>query len=173
MKRIYLTLCIVFLVLSGCVSKYRVDAIEIPTASIPIGSHFYVMLSDDGQFGEKVYTGSGRMVSASVQRILRAHGAEVTLATQTEGLEQAVETARSGNIAYVVLPTIIHWEDRATEWSGRPDRITMKYVIYNTTGGERLASTTVSASSKWATLGGDHPQDLVPQTFQDFLAQVF
>jgi hypothetical protein len=49
----------------------------------------------------------------------------------------------------------------------------MKYVIYNTTEGERLASTMVSASSKWATLGGDHPQDLVPQTFQDFLAQVF
>ncbi len=172
-KSILMTLFIVLPLLSGCVSKYRVDAIEVPPASIPSGSHFYVMLSGDGKYGDEVYTGSGLKVSASLQRALRAHGAEVTLATQIEDLEQAVRTAQLGNIAYVVWPIILHWEDRATEWSGRSDRITMYYEIYNTIVGERLASTTVSASSKWATFGGDHPEDLVPKTFRDFLAQVF
>ena len=173
MKSILMTLFIVLPLLSGCVSKYRVDAIEVPSASIPSGSHFYVMLSDDGKYGDKVYTGSGQKVSASLQRVFRAYGAEVSLATQIEDLEQALETAQLGNMAYVVWPIILHWEDRATEWSGRPDRITMRYAIYNTIVGERLASTTVSASSKWATFGGDHPEDLVPETFQNFLAQVF
>jgi len=173
MKIILMTFFIVLPVLSGCVSKYRVDAIEVPTASIPSGSHFYVMLPDDGKYGDKVYSGSGQKVSISLQTALRAHGAEVTLATQIEDLEQAMETAKSGNMAYVVWPIILHWEDRATEWSGRSDRITMRYAIYDTVMGERLAFTNVSASSKWATLGGDHPQDLVPRTFQDFLAQVF
>ena len=105
LKRIYLTLCIVLLLLPGCASKYRVDAIEVPTASIPSGSHFYVMLSDDGHYGAKVYTGSGQMVTASVQRILRAHGAEVTLATQIEDLDQALE---NGSIREYCLRRFAH-----------------------------------------------------------------
>ena len=68
---------------------------------------------------------------------------------------------------------ILHWEDRATQWSGKTDKITIKYSVYDTATGQVLASSVMSASSKWATFGGDHPQDLLPHPTQQFVDKLF
>lgn len=64
-------------------------------------------------------------------------------------------------------------EDRATERNGKSDKISMKYIIIDVGSGEEIASTGVSVSRKWATLGGDHPEDFVPQTVQDLIDSLF
>ena len=73
---------------------------------------------------------------------------------------------------YLFVSKILHWEDRATEWSLLSDKITVNYVIYDTHSGEKIASTTASATSGLATFGGDHPQDFVPKTVEDFLNEL-
>jgi hypothetical protein len=65
------------------------------------------------------------------------------------------------------------WEDRATEWSGIPDKITIKYSVYEVETGKPLASSITAASSKWGTLGGDHPQELLPVPTQQFVDKLF
>ena len=66
-------------------------------------------------------------------------------------------------LEYYVELDILHWDDRATEWSGKPDKIEIKISVYNARLGTELASSVQSASRKWATFGGDHPQDLLPE----------
>ena len=66
-------------------------------------------------------------------------------------------------LEYYVEPDILHWDDRATEWSGKPDKIEIKISVYSARLGTELASSVQSASRKWATFGGDHPQDLLPE----------
>jgi hypothetical protein len=56
--------------------------------------------------------------------------------------------------AYYVDPEILHWEDRATEWSGRPDTIEIRISIYDSTSEDELASAVLKGKSKWATFGG-------------------
>ena len=73
---------------------------------------------------------------------------------------------------YLFVPKILHREDRATELSLLPDKITISYVIYDAHSGEKIASTMASATSGLATFGGDHPRDLVPKTVEDFLNEV-
>ena len=64
-------------------------------------------------------------------------------------------------------PEILHWEDRATEWSGKSDRIEIQLVIYDAVTRKELANSSYTGTSKWATFGGDHPQDLLPEpTYQ-------
>ena len=50
--------------------------------------------------------------------------------------------------AYYAVPDILHWEDRATEWSGIPDKIELKISIYDVTLGSEIASAVVSGKSK-------------------------
>lgn len=73
-----------------------------------------------------------------------------------------LEKTQAQPYGYYVIPEILHWEDRATEWSGIPDRLEVKLSIFDGNKKE-LASTIITGKSKWATLGGDHPQDLLPE----------
>jgi len=68
--------------------------------------------------------------------------------------------------AYYVASEILHWEDRATEWSGLPDKIEIKVIIYDTKSGREISSAVLSGRSKWTTFGGDHP----PRTHKSICA---
>lgn len=76
------------------------------------------------------------------------------------------------NYTYYVVPEILHWEDRNTEWSGIPDRVEIKLVVYDTLRSE-LASVVVSGKSKWATFGGDHPEDLLPEPLRQYVESLY
>ena len=74
---------------------------------------------------------------------------------------------------YYVAPEILHWEDRATEWSGRPDRIEVQISIYDVNMQTEIASSVITGKSAWATFGGDHPQDLLPEPTNAYVASLY
>ena len=75
--------------------------------------------------------------------------------------------------AYFIKPVILSWEDRATEWSGRPDRIEIQLVIYDAVTKQELASSSYTGRSKVATLGGDHPQDLLEEPTNAYVNSLY
>lgn len=85
---------------------------------------------------------------------------------RTQGLAQA----KQGGFTHYAEPIIVLWEDRATEWSGRPDRIVIRITILGVGSGQIVDASTIQGSSKWATLGGDHPQDLLPVPMRRYVA---
>jgi len=76
---------------------------------------------------------------------------------------EVTSLAAAADAEFFVYPQIVHWSDRATEWSGIPDRITLNMTIYDVTTGTVLNRQEIKASSRWATFGGDHPQELLPE----------
>ncbi|OUR75980.1 hypothetical protein A9Q83_16595 [Alphaproteobacteria bacterium 46_93_T64] len=170
-KTIPLFLCIG--ILSGCANSYGATAIKKPATKIAAESKFYITQPKDGVYGNTNYVGSGKMTSSAISAELSKKGVEVVVADSVETIEGAKIRAVNVDATYLFYTKILHWEDRATEWSGLSDKITMNYVIYEAITGKKVASTTASATSGWATLGGDHPLDLVPKTVQDFLNAVF
>lgn len=170
--RIAVTAIIVFLI-SGCANKYKTDAFDPPAQPLSSSASAYVMLAADGAFGSSLYSGSGRSTSQATVAAVSAHLNRVDMASNKESRDEALRSAKAKGINYVFEPTILHWEDRATEWSGRPDRITIKVVVWDVETGMVLASTVARASSKWGTFGGDHPQDLLPHTMTTFVNGLF
>lgn len=73
--------------------------------------------------------------------------------------EANARVARSRKLRYLAIPTILHWEDRATEWSGKPDRISDRLVFLDVVTGQTMDSAVMTAKSKWFTFRGDHPPD--------------
>jgi hypothetical protein len=167
-------LIVVFaLLLTACVSKYRTDQFDAPSQPLSLSGSAYVMLARDGAYGRRTYSGSGRTVSQLLHNAVLAHLSTSELATIIESRDQALARARAKGVTYVFEPVILNWEDRATEWSGRPDRITIRISIWDAATGKKLASSVDRASSKWGTFGGDHPQDLVPHVMTSFANRVF
>ncbi len=161
-------------VLTGCVSKYRIDSYDAPSNHLSRQASFYVVLPTNGQYGETVYENSGREAAQAVSAALQAHVDKVvTGATPGQELEAALGEAKQRGLTHVFRTTILNWEDRATEWSGIPDKITLKMAVYEVETGRVLSSTVSSASSKWGTFGGDHPQDLLPEPTKRFIDPLF
>jgi len=169
-------LCLVFaiLVASGCSAKYRTDSFEKPATGLSKDASFYVILPTDGAYGGDTYNGSGAATAQAAAAALLHHVQTVeTGQTPGEDLASAEAHARERGLSYVFQPIILHWEDRATEWSGITDKIEVKFSVFSTGSAQPVASSVMHASTKWASFGGDHPQDLLPGTAKEFVDQLF
>jgi hypothetical protein len=161
-------------VLSGCVAKYRVDSYEGPAAHIDSKASFYVTLPADGRYASKVYPGSGIITAQAISTALLTHVEKSVIGTNAgEGLDSALSQAKHQGLSYVFNVAILNWEDRATEWSGIPDKLTLRLAVYEAASGKLVSATVSSASSKWGTLGGDHPQDLLTEPIERFVRPLF
>ena len=172
MWRTLAILMIVTTLASGCVNKFKTDSYSPPTRAISSAAKVLILNSADGQYGGKPYANSGKMLTAQVEAAVSTHLSSATVA-QENNLSAVLEHAQSNGIDYVIEPKILHWEDRATEWSGKPDRITIKLVIWDAKTGEAVSTSLERASSRWATFGGDHPQDLLPKLLENWSNKVF
>ena len=161
-------------VLAGCADTHElIRSSQTPGPVMRPTDSVYVAVPKDGAYGSATYRGSGattagEFVSAFGKRLRRVEGAH-----EYQSFEDALKTARSGGFTYLVFPTILHWEDRATEWSGKSDRVEVKVELVEVGSGRTVDSTLIKGKSKWATLGGDHPQDLLPKPIDEFVAALF
>lgn len=168
-----LSLVLLVVSMTACSSKQRVDSFIPPTTRLSPQASFYVVVPKDARYANEFYPGSGEMAALACVGALSRHVGKVEQGQGPEDLTQALATAKQRGLTNVLEPTILHWEDRATEWSGIPDKITLKYAVYDVATGASVASAVLSASSKWATLGGDHPQDLLPLPTNQFVDKLF
>lgn len=171
-KRILLV-CFAAGLLAACSHKYATDAMQPPSQRLDRAAAVYIIMPENGSYGGTRYTESGRHVSLAAFGALSKYTNKISSGTVPESLDSARTKAEAAGIAYILEPTILNWEDRATEWSGRPDRITIKMIVWDAKTGREIASTLARASSKWATFGGDHPQDLLPVLMENFIDRLY
>jgi hypothetical protein len=132
----------------------------------------YVAVPANGVFENAVYADSGRLTAAAVEAAFRPKAQRVICGSEPETADSAVEKARAQGCNLVVFPTILHWEDRNTEWSGKPDRIEVRLDLVDVSTGDVLDTTTFTGASSWATFGGDHPQDLLQEPLEQYASVV-
>jgi len=170
-------LYIVISLLMGCSATYnmtRTDTHKSPP-KLTRGETVYVALSEPGgvESINKIYPDSGLQTSAEIENTLTKYNSIVVRGKQPEAYEAALTSARKVSARYLVLPEVQHWEDRATEWSGKPDRIIVKIWVIDVTSGDLLDVIDIKGKSKWATFGGDHPQDLLEKPIGDYFSSLF
>lgn len=157
----------------GCASSKTTTVVENRTDAISTDASFLVAVEGDGKYIDKTYPGSGGMARAAMVAALSRYTSDVTDIPNAVPQDAAIMSALEQNVDYLVYLKINHWEDRATEWNGLLDRIEIEIRLLNGKSGDVLESTILTANSKWATLGGDHPQDLLPMPFNEYAASIF
>lgn len=133
----------------------------------------YIAVSRNGSYGKEQYESSGLNTSQIIYAAFekRLHGVEV--AHDYQSFDDALKYAQSNNFTILVYPTVLHWEDRATEWSGLPDRVEVKLEVVEAKDGKAIDSVVIVGKSGVATFGGDHPQDLLPKPVEEYVAGLF
>ncbi|MDJ0852554.1 MAG: DUF4823 domain-containing protein [Myxococcota bacterium] len=159
----------------GCSHTYQVKGEGGTRGEVKISreSSFLVGIPADGTYGEHYYEGSGLMTTGELVRALKPHARKVQAAEESATRERYLEQARAEHLDYLIVPAILHWEERATEWSGRPDRIEIMLTLVEVSSGRTLDETNIVGKSRWATFGGDHPQELLPVPCEQYAAALF
>lgn len=158
--------------LSACAHTYGLDR-QVRGGPLPTSAVLYVSLPESGSFGSRHYPESGVQTGEAVALAFASYVASVSVGSQVESEEAARSTADARGSSHLVVPTILHWEDRATEWSGMPDRIRVSLRVYEVASGTLLDAAEVSGKSRWGTLGGDHPQELLPAAVGGYVDALF
>lgn len=158
-------------VISGCASTYTQEVLMVPSAKLARGKSIIIATPSNGQYGNTVYSASGAMTALATKAAFARFSNEVTISPACRDIP-CLKSGSAAPFDYYVLPEILHWEDRATEWSGIPDRIEIKLGIYDVKGKE-LATTLIYGKSKWLTFGGDHPQDLLQEPLNSYIDSLY
>ncbi|MBP0494001.1 DUF4823 domain-containing protein [Pararoseomonas indoligenes] len=141
--------------------------------SLSPAARLYVSVPEDGRYGSELYPGSGQTVARFAQSAFQQRLGRVDRGQAMEGVDAALMSGRAVGADLVLVPVIAHWEDRATEWSGLPDRAEVLLTIYDAKTGAVVNRTSIQGRSTWFTFGGDHPQDLLPEPMNAYAASLF
>ena len=160
------------LVISACASSYKQSDITKPSARLDPNKTVLVSTPPDAWFEQTQYRNSGRMTLNEVKAAFAAHASKVDATEDCHG-EACLSLSREGGYGYYVRPEILHWEDRATEWSGRSDQVEIQLIVTDVESAAELANVTYHGTSKWLTLGGDHPQDLLAEPTKEYVDSLY
>ncbi len=160
---------------AGCTASYKAtqtDGQIAPKRLDPNGT-IYVVLPKDGAYGSKDYGGSGRVVASTIAREFSKKAAAVEVGEQVESRDTAFESAKKSGARYTVVPIIAHWEQRATEWSGRPSRMSVDVAIYDTESHSRVSSRSIIARSRIVSISSTSPESLLTKPVRDYVTALY
>ncbi len=156
--------------LTACASTYTRQTVTstqselVPTGSVLIATPY------NGSYGDENYPASGSATGNAVRAAFGRFSNNVQIEASCS--EFSCLTSNPKSFDYYIVPQILHWEDRATEWSGKKDKIEVKITVYSRDGNP-IASQIISGKSKWLTFGGDHPQDLLSEPINEYVQSLY
>ena len=159
---------------AGCSSTYSEKNTTKETPPIlRTTSRVYVAIPFDASFKEKVAQSSGKATAQAFYAAFSRYIKGTYISRTAESLEESLESARRFNAEYLVYPNILKWEDRATEWSGRRDRMELKVDLIDLSTSQVVFSREITATGKWMSDGGDTPADLLGTPAEQYVNALF
>lgn len=158
------------IIMTGCASTFTRDTVIAPQATLQRSGSVLIATPENGSYGGYIYEGSGTATANAVRAAFSRFSNQVQVSRHCSQLQCLI--TNSPVFDYYAVPTILHWEDRATEWSGKVDKIEVKVVVYDRNQ-KVLTSQLIHGKSKWATFGGDHPQDLLPGAVNPYIESLY
>jgi len=156
--------------LGACASTYTHQTVAVAQTKLDRSGSVLVAVPRDGSYGDKTYAGSGVDTAEAIRAAFDRFSNDVELATDCSQIDCLTTSQKP--FTYYVLPAILHWEDRATEWSGKKDKISIKITVYDNRR-KVVASQIISGKSKSLTFGGDHPQDLLAAPITAYVQSLY
>jgi len=103
-------------VITGCADSHNWAPQQNGSARITSADRIYISTPTDGEYGDHVYDGSGRITSKIISNALSAKTRLIRIGGVATNFEDALAQAQRTDQDILVFPSILHWEDMATEW---------------------------------------------------------
>ena len=114
--------------LSGCTSTYTYFELEPERYKLEPRKGVLITIPKDGQFKHINYEGSGMITAKAVRHSFSQYTHVSEIAANCDD-DECLPYINSDKWAYYVVPTIVHWENRVSFASSKPDNIKIKLTI--------------------------------------------
>jgi hypothetical protein len=151
--------------------RTNIVPVDLGQASAFVSGSALVALPEDGAFGKKTYADSGRKTAQALVSAARKHLSDVKLARQSRTLQQNLAAARHQGAEFLIYAEIQHWEDRATLWSGKKDRVEILVDVIDVRSGDVIISELIDLANTWG-LRSKRPEDLLPEAMDKFFTSI-
>jgi hypothetical protein len=159
---------------AGCTPTYQVNSLS-GNAKVTLDPALgvYVSVPADGSYETKTYAGSGQSAASAVAVAFGKKAAALHVAAKMQPLDSTLAAARALDVGYIVIPTIAHWEQRTTEWSGKPSRMTIRLEILDAKSGRQLAAASIEGESQTWTVTSTSPEALLKDPLDKYVATLY
>jgi len=122
----------------GCVHNYGLQSIE-RACPLRTDARALIALPNDVELDRLRYLDSGHDLALAITRAFASQlsGADLTLASGE--WQRHLTSARALKFDYLVVPTVLAWEDLKSNGMGRHQRVEIELRIIETKSGETLA----------------------------------
>lgn len=153
------------LLATGCVSVPDATSTTVTGTPSANANHSPICIKtpSDPSFQQHTYTGAGKLIAEKVRSGVEQTGRNAFLIDDKEKAQMA-------GCQFVLNPQIIEYEDRATGWSGMPDRISVRLDLSPIADPKSQRSITYTAKSSamasaFLEWGNANPTSLLQQQF--------
>ena len=98
---------------------------------------------------------------------------DIIVSNKITKLDDALLEAKKENSKYLFYPTILLWEDRATQWSGKSDKIHINITVIDVLTGKEVSSTDIKSNSSFWTLRNASPAELLEEPLSQYINSLY
>lgn len=166
----------IFLLAAGCSgpNTYTLNSPMVqPVPRLDRAASAYVSIPREGAFGPTIYPGSAAAVAEIIREEFSNYLKEVTTSKELQSLEKAFESAKAVGSDYLIYSELVHWEDRATNWSTITDKIKVSIGIYRVSSRKLLDSVMIEGENSSWQFFNNPPQDILPDAIEEYAKKLF
>ena len=163
-------LLFVAILLSGCFATYTQVNMSLPTTKLAKGSSVFIATPENGSYGDREYHYSGMRTASAVSVAFAKFSNNIKVSQECKDFG-CLKEKDTKSFDYYIIPEILHWEDRATQYSAKPDRIKVKISVYDSETENELASTIITGKSDY--VFGGLPQDLLAKPINAYIESLY
>lgn len=172
MKKIILfgLFSLIAMLATGCTASYQNGFMQ-NTSHQYVPSRILLITPANGTFEGSEYPTSGNDVITILTKELNKYTQSIST-IPTPVPVQNLDDNTLQQFDYIIAPEIIHWEDRLTGWSFKPDRIEIRFDIYDNQR-QLIDSYWVKARSAYIVWFSKQPKSLLPVPIRTMLKKMF
>lgn len=157
----------------GCSSTYEHHSVQASLPELKADGRIYISFPEPANAKDQGIPNSSQVIVEALRIAFSKFSKNIFLSRGQRMLETNLESAKKWQCQYLIIPSILKWEDHATEWSGVRDRIEIRLTVSEVATGQVLNETTINGKGRWLTDGGDRPEDLLAEPFARYAASLF
>jgi Domain of unknown function (DUF4823) len=156
----------------GCIHNYGLKSIE-RVSPLRTNGTALIALPEDVERGGVRHLNSGHDLALVITRVFASqmNGADLTLASGE--WQRHLEPARASKFDYLVVPTVLAWEDKKSKGMGRSRRAEIELRIIETKSGKTLSLGRVKAKGQWEIDNQDGPPELLELPLRTYILWLF
>ncbi|MBC2713537.1 MAG: DUF4823 domain-containing protein [Desulfosarcina sp.] len=171
----YFFMLIISLAICNCAPTSDVSHIKNNGNDVQMNTNAtaYISLPEDRSSNGHLYAGSGREVAVEIEFIFSKYLNQVVVGNSVETFDEGLLSAKNFGYIYFIHPQLIQWEDYATQWSGIPDKLTLKVTIVSVESGAIIDKLLIDGKGPIVTLSGGHPLDISKKSLEEWVKSLF